>query len=250
MASILSPQRFAPRHSQDNLVFLGMLLLIWLGILMGFVPQMIRHIQSHRPPYPLIVHIHGPVFVGWLMLLTTQLGLVRTGNVRLHRKLGMIGMALAAVMVVLGPVTAIVVDRAHIGTPNDDPGFLAIQLQDIIGFAGLVGAAFWFRHRPDAHKRLIILATLHISDAGFSRWLSGYFATLLGAQSLPSVLLQLYFANDLLVIALGAYDRITRGRFHPVYLPAVAWIVTVQGISLWLYMSPWWQTTQRHLLGG
>jgi hypothetical protein len=210
----------------------------------------IRHVELHRPPYPLIVHVHGPVFAAWLVLLTTQLGLVRAGNVRLHRKLGIAGMALAALMIILGPATAIMVDRAHMGTPNDDPGFLAIQLEDIIGFAGLVAAAFWFRQRPDAHKRLIILATLHISDAGFSRWLSGYFVTLLGAESTLSIILQLYFANDLLVIALGAYDRITRGRLHPIYLPAVAWIVVIQGVSLWLYMNPWWQMTQRHLLGG
>jgi hypothetical protein len=250
MASIPAARRFAPRHRRDNLIFLAMVLLVWLGILMGFVPQVIRHVQLHRPPYPLIVHIHGPVFAAWLVLLTVQLGLVRTGNVRLHRKLGMIGMALAAVMVVLGPATAIVVDRAHIGTPQDDPGFLAIQLEDMIGFAGLVAAAFWFRQRPDAHKRLIVLATLHISDAGFSRWLGGYFVAVLGPSSTASLILQLYFANDLLVVGLGVYDWATRGRLHPVYLPAVAWIVLVQGVSLWFYMNPWWQATQAHLLGG
>jgi hypothetical protein len=38
MASIPATRRFTSRHKRDDLVFLAMVLLIWLGILMGFVP--------------------------------------------------------------------------------------------------------------------------------------------------------------------------------------------------------------------
>ena len=44
-------------------------------------PAIIKHITQHKPGYLWIVHVHGPVFVGWLALLTIQLTLIRILNV-------------------------------------------------------------------------------------------------------------------------------------------------------------------------
>ena len=52
-------------------------LLMWLGIAMGFGPQIVNHIEKHAPPYPLIVHVHALAFVGWLVLLTSRVWLAR-----------------------------------------------------------------------------------------------------------------------------------------------------------------------------
>src|SRR6202012_6103207 len=106
----------------------------------------------------------------WLVLLTVQLLLIRGNRHDIHRKLGIWGAALAAIMIVLGPATAIYMQRYHFGTPEGDPSFLAVQLTDILGFAGLVSFAIARRRESAAHKRLILLATLYISDAGFARF--------------------------------------------------------------------------------
>ena len=84
-------------------------------------------------------------------------------------------------MMVLGPATALIADHGKIGTPDDDPGFLAIQFTDIIAFVGLLSAAVLFRNTAPVHKRLVLMATIYITDAGFARWLGdGVDASLLG----------------------------------------------------------------------
>ncbi|MGA7540076.1 MAG: hypothetical protein WBW93_15075 [Steroidobacteraceae bacterium] len=161
--------RFADPRRWDRNFFLLMVVLIWLGILMGFVPEIIGRIHAHKP-FPAVVYFHGAVFVSWLSLLTAQVLLIRFRRADLHRELGMAGTALYGAMLVLGLVTSIVVDYHAFATPRSDPLFFSIQLADMLAFAALGGAAIALRKSSDAHKRLMLLATIFIADAGFSRW--------------------------------------------------------------------------------
>ena len=174
-----------------------------MGILSGFVPQVIKHLKTHAPGYPSIVHIHAAVFVGWLALLTSQVLLIRSGRRDLHRRLGIAGVVLAALMIVIGPATAVVVDRLRLALPNPDPGFLVVQMMDIVAFAGLVVPAFVWRKDPSVHKRLILLATIYISDAGFARWQGDTMAALFGNGFWGNAA-QLYFGSNLLVVGVGS----------------------------------------------
>lgn len=102
---------FAAWHKWDRNFFLTYVVLLWFGILGGFVPEIVQHVARHKPPFPLIVHVHGVVFVGWLVLLTTQVLLIRRRRADLHRKLGIAAMGLAALMVIVGPATAFYMQR-------------------------------------------------------------------------------------------------------------------------------------------
>jgi hypothetical protein len=248
-AAVLSAPRapFAPYRPGDRNFFLVYVLLIWFGVLGGFVPEILAHMRSNAPPYPIVLHLHAAAFFGWLILLTTQAGLVRANRTDLHRRLGSYGMALGAAMVVIGPLTAFAMQRYHWGTPESDPSFIAIQLCDIVIFAGLVGAAYALRKDPSAHKRLILLATLHISNAGFARFLGGPLHAFLGEGVLPYIG-AIYSAN-LLIVGLGAYDLATRRRLHPVYLPAVVWILSFQLLASILYHAPWWKPIAVKMIG-
>jgi uncharacterized membrane protein len=136
-----------------------MVALLWLGILMGFVPDIVHRVRVHRP-FPAVVYFHGVVFVGWLSLLTVQVLLIRARRVELHRELGMAGIAIYGAMVVLGITTSVVVDYDLFGTPRSDPSFLSIQLADMLALTVLGGCAIAQRKNPDAHKRLMIMATI------------------------------------------------------------------------------------------
>jgi uncharacterized membrane protein YozB (DUF420 family) len=240
--------RFAPFHKWDRNFFLLYVALIWVAIVMGFVPEMIDHIQKHERAYPLIVHFHAAAFVGWLIVLTAQVLLIRRKRHDLHKQLGIAAMALAAIMVVLGPATAIVVQRADFGTPDSDPAFFAIQFFDIVGFAGLVIAAFLQRGNSPAHKRLMLLATLMISDAGFARWLGGPLHHIFGNRFMP-YMAHFYVPNDLLILGLGAYDLITRKRLLPAYVAGAIWIFAIQLLIGYLYTAAWWKVFATHLIG-
>jgi hypothetical protein len=246
---VLAPPRrpFPPFRKWDRDFFLVWLLLIWVGIVMGFGSDMIHHIKSGET-YPLIVHFHAVAFVGFLVLLTTQLLLIRNNRHDIHRKLGIAGLGLAAVMVVLGPATAIVMQRAAWGTPDSDPSFLSIQLIGILDFAVLIAAAGFLRGDAPAHKRLIILAILAISDAGFSRWLGGDIQAWLGSGFWP-MFAQFFLPTDLLLLGFGAYDFITRKRLHPAYVAGALWMVACHLMEIALYQSPAWKVIATHLIG-
>lgn len=246
---------FAPYHKWDRNFFLALVLGTWLVVVMGFGGEMAERIRTNAPAYPWVVHVHAVAFVSWLVLLTTQVLLIRTRQPALHARLGTAMMGLALFMVIIGPATAIVMQRADFGTKDSDPAFFAIQGGDIIAFAVLVTAAYLTRHASSAHKRLMLLSTLFIADAGFARWLSGGFAASLGFGSRPSVpfgvfLLTTYLPNDLLILSLGAYDLVTRKRLNPAYLWGVAWVAAMQLTIAYLYtVAPWWKDVATRLIG-
>jgi hypothetical protein len=187
-------------------------------------------------------------FVGWLTLLTAQTALIRTGRPDIHRKLGIAGIPLAIAMVILGPITAIVMDRLHLGTPDSDPPFLSTQLLDIIAFTGLVTAAFALRAYSSAHKRLILLATLAIIDAGFARWLADPLTKLLGA-GIWQFMVEFDACSIIMIAGIGGYDLVTRRRLHPAYLAGGAWVLTIQFMTAWLYNSPAWKPIALSIIG-
>lgn len=247
---------FAPYHKGDRNFFLIWLALIWLQIVMGFGSDTISRLQHHAAHFPAIVHIHAAAYVGWLVLLTAQILLIRRKRADIHMKLGIMGMVLAPIMVVLGVAAAIVVKvdalaAAHHGAPipfPDRPIFLAIQLTNVLAFAGLAGAAFLLRGNSSAHKRLIVLATLSLTNAGFSRWLGPSIIAALGMGFYP-FMASVYLGPGILVLGLGAYDLATRGRLHPVYLPAAIWIFALEITAMWLYFSPAWAPVAARLVG-
>ena len=239
--------RFADARRWDRNFFLAMVALIWLGILMGFVPEIIGRVRADEW-YPAVVYFHGAVFVCWLGLLTAQLLLVRFRRVDLHRELGMAGTALYGAMLVLGIVTAIVVDYDLFGTPRSDPSFFSIQLADMLAFAVLGGAAIAMRKSPDSHKRLMLLATIFIADAGFSRWWAPGLGKLLG-EGYWGLWAQAYLSDFLLVVMLGVYDLLSRRRLYSAYVLGAVWGLGVEFVAIWMYVSPWWKPVATVLIG-
>ena len=68
---------YTTNYKWDRNFFLLYVVLIWIGIAMGFGTEIVKHIRNHAPPYALIVHFHAAAFVGWLVLLTVQVLLIR-----------------------------------------------------------------------------------------------------------------------------------------------------------------------------
>jgi hypothetical protein len=242
---------FPARAGADRNAFLLFTILIWIGVLSGFGTdsfEHFEHVSKHGLDYPLIVHFHAVAFVGWLVLFTVQVALIRTARTDIHRRLGIAGAVLAALMVVLGPATALVVDAKRFVATGQTPEFLAVQLTDILAFAGLTASGLLMRGIPSAHKRLMLLGLLYISDAGFARLLNGIMAAPLG-QGLLGTIASLYLGSDLLMLGLGVYDLATRGRLHPVYIAGAVWMIALQFTALVLLGNPAWKALSLHLIG-
>jgi hypothetical protein len=239
---------FPARATADRTAFLLFTALVWVGVLSGFGTDSFDHLRKYGLDYPLIVHFHAVAFVGWLVLFTVQVVLIRNARADIHRRLGISGAVLAAIMVVLGPATALVVDAARFAATGRTPEFLAVQLTDILAFAGLTASGLLLRRIPSAHKRLMLLGLIYISDAGFARLLNGVMAAPFG-QGIWGEMAGLYLGSDLLILGLGVYDLATRGRLHPAYIAGVAWMVALQFTALVLLGNPAWKALSLHLIG-
>jgi hypothetical protein len=242
-ADILAGQR----QDREHTFILVLIALIWAAIIGGFAPEIVEHLRSNARPYPYVVHFHAAAFCGWLILVTVQVLLIGAGRRRLHMKLGIAGAMLAGTMIVLGPLTALIVQRWQLGTPDSYPAFLSTQVTDIIIFAGLVLTGLLLNTNPASHKRLLLLATVAIADAGFGRITGVSIETRYGVNFWPAFADD--YGNDLLLIAIGVYDWLARRRLYPVYVKGSIWILAWQSLAVWLYITPGWTPIALRMIG-
>jgi hypothetical protein len=216
-------------------VWLG---LLWLGILAGFGVDMPRYLHE-KPAPPLLLHLHGAVFTGWMLLLTAQVLLVLRDRVAWHRKLGWFAAGWACLMAVLGPWAAIVSHIRTVSIPEIAP-FLVVNLTDIAGFVVLLGWGIALRKNPAAHRRMMILATISLADPGFSRF-SGF----LWPTEPHSVLLwflYIFYGNVSLIAVMTAWDW-SRGRLMRSFVVGAAGLLTMEGLAATLYWWGPWRST-------
>lgn len=193
------------------------------------------------PELPALRHIHGLVMTLWFGLLVVQARLVAARRVAVHRRLGVFGALLAALVLVVGIMTAI--DAARRGSSPGPPPlmFLAVPLGDMLVFAALAGAGLYFRRRTDIHRRLMLLSSLAMLGAAFARLPLDFVRT---AGPL------LYFGlTDLFVLACVVYDTRTNRRLHPAFGWGALLVVTSHPLRLMLAGTPAWMRFATWLTG-
>jgi len=240
---------FPPDHPWDRNFFMILVGLVWLVMLAGFGYDATVHIAKHGLDYAPIVHIHAAVFVGWLVLLTVQLFLIRKGDYRTHMRLGWLALALVPMMMTLGPAAAIHVDRVNYATLDPTtPSFMGTQFTNVIGSSALILCGVLMRKHPAAHKRLMLMGTIALTEPGFGRLIEDPLYRVFHDGFWP-YLFETYVGSWGLMILFAAYDLTTRKRLHPVFVAAVAWCLCNEALASWLYYEPWWAAFTRHLLG-
>lgn len=237
------------RHRLDRRAILICVLLIWAAILTGFGWDMIRKAAAGKSlNYPLIVHAHAITYGGWLVLLAAQVALVRTNNIALHMRLGMTLLLLWPMMVILGPAVAISNNIANAAVKPEWLSFMSTQFTNVIGSTVLIGAGFLARGDAASHKRLMLMGAIAITEPGFSRVIADPLSSLLGS-GYWQYYVSTYIGTLVLMLAMGAYDWMTRGRVHPAWLIAFLWVLANQFTATWLFFQPFWLTSMKALTG-
>ena len=166
----------------------------------------------------------------------------------LHRRLGLLALALIPMMLVLGPAAAISQIATNPYMPDRWIAWLSVQFTNAIGSALLLAAGFVLRRDAAAHKRLMLMGTIAVTEPGFSRIWALMLAARWGEGYLPFYF-STYIGTVLLVIAVGAYDRATRGRLHPAYVAAALWIFANEAVATWLFSQPFWLAAMKTMTG-
>jgi len=182
------------------------------------------------------------------MLFSVQILLIRRGSIRLHRRLGILALLLLPAMIVLGPATAIVMDAARYGPGNTSFPFMSTQFTNVLASSVLIAAGLWWRKSASAHKRLMLMGTLALTEPGLSRIYAGWLYDRLG-EGFGPYLIETYIGGIVPMLGVGLYDLATRGRLHPAYVAAFAWCLANEVAAAWLYYLPWWADVTRHLIG-
>jgi hypothetical protein len=193
---------------RERLFYTGMAVAFLFIVFAGFARTYYLRPYFGTPQLTPLLHLHGLIFTSWIVLLLAQTLLVATKRTAVHRRLGWAGAALAVLMILVGATTAVM--RAKIiEVPPGSPSplvFLTIPLGDMLVFALLIGAGFYYRRRLDVHKRLMLLATIAILPAAVAR-LPLDFIQQVGP-------LAFFGLSDLFILVILLNDLLTRGRPH------------------------------------
>ena len=115
-----------------------------------------------------VVHVHALLMVSWVTLFFVQIGLVATGNVRYHQRLGL-ALLLCAVLIVCVAVPTVVLAARRAGsgvgsfqTFGDFAMLLVFPTLLLLGYAN--------RGDASSHKRFMLLATATLMAPAAVRW--------------------------------------------------------------------------------
>jgi uncharacterized membrane protein YozB (DUF420 family) len=230
--------------SSERRFYTGISIAILATVLVGFARSFfLRPLFPDWPsPTERVFYVHGAVFTAWIVLLVTQASFVAAGRTDIHRRTGGFGAGLAALMVVLGVYAALIAARrpgGFIDVPVPPMQFLAVPFFDLLLFGSLVALAIAKRGEPQAHKRLMLLATNNLTTAAIARW------PVVSTLGPPAV----FGATDLFIVALAAWDVRTRGRLHPATLWGGLAILVSQPLRLLVSGTEVWQAFARWATG-
>jgi len=227
-------------RTREHLFFSGISGLIALIVFIGFArTYYLAPLFAAKPLAAPIVHVHGAAFTCWIALLVVQTSLVGAGHAKTHRKLGLIGVGLAPLIVVLGIVVAVEMLRRFATVPSvDSPLIFAVALSEIAGFAVPTFFAFRLRRRPAFHKRLMVIGTIAMTTAGFGRWPVSF----LLHKPLPAMLC----AFTLLLLVM-AFDLRSARRLHPATIWGSAWVVFIELSAFALGHTVAWRALAVHV---
>jgi hypothetical protein len=183
------------------------------------------------------VHIHGALFFFWTLLLLSQTGLIARRNVSAHRGFGMLGISLATAMVIFGVIVNLQANMLRISGDEVERGYVLgfFGTSAVVAFGVMFGLAIKNIHRPDHHKRWMLLATAALLNAPLVRLFSPLFGSV---DAVPFVLNVAAYA--IIPVACLVYDKRVVGHLHLVTLLGCAILVsrialtaTITGTQTW-----------------
>jgi hypothetical protein len=230
---------FATQDS-DHKFFTFMSLATFTAVTVGFGNFYGHRLVTQQVPIATVIHIHGAVFLAWILTFVLQVYFAAKNKITVHMKVGKAAIFIAVAMLLSGFMTSLYAAKTgHMGIPGVEfptiEGFLLLNLSSLTVFIILTSAGWIYRNKPQFHKRFMLMATVAgLAPPGISR-LPGLSGTT------PAI------AGTVLVfILLGPlYDLKFHKKIHRAYLyslPLVIFIlppvVTIlSSTSVWLSVT-------------
>ena len=232
----------AERRAFERRFFLAIAVLFPIVVLIGFGPTYYLKGLFPSPPIPrLMIHLHGLVMSAWVVLFFVQVYLIRSTRIKVHQRLGLLGIALGLTIIVTGILTAVA--AAKYGTNSAPPGvkpleFLIVPFFDVFVFGILFAAALYYRRNAPNHKRLMLLTVLNFLPPAIARFPFGL------TESYGP--LWFFGVPDILAIAFVVIDTWRHRKLNKVFLAGTIFMIASHWLRLpfsttetWLNFATW-----------
>ena len=162
----------------------GILLLIVL-VEVGFFKTYIRHFPqfedyvvdgNYTIHFNWIMHFHGMIMMGWVLMLLIQPTLILKGKIEWHRRVGALSYVLAPLVI----LALYLANRDNYFSGLADGGqrlaikFLAVTFPDIIFFSILYSLAISYKRNPALHMRFMCSTAFLFINPALDRALETY----------------------------------------------------------------------------
>ena len=222
-----------PTRINDRRLYILAAILTPLIVLAGFARSYYLKPFFNTPDLAgRIVHLHGIVMTAWVLLFVTQISLVATRRTKIHQRLGVLGGVLAALVVIVGVLTALYAAARGASPGPPALSFLIIPLGDMLIFSILIGLALYYRRKLDVHKRLMLLAAINLLTPAIARIPLDFII-----NGGPLVFFGL---TDLCLLACVAFDTFKHRRLHPVFLWGTVFVIAMQPLRLLIAGTDAW----------
>ena len=184
--------------------------------------------------------IHGTLFTCWIILFATQTVLIGSKRLPLHKQIGQAIYPLFFAIVAYGLFVGWLGARHGFhDVPFDSVTFSALPWLVILTFAALAWLGLNERRDPQRHKRLMLLATLALSDAGIAR-----------VSVFHSILPPWLDFTPFMVIPLVLWDLATLHKVHRTTLWGGLLVAGALILSVPIGMTKPWHSAVETLIGG
>jgi hypothetical protein len=232
----------ARRVTAARWFYSGMAFVLAVVMFAGFAPSYYLHGDApldigtylDRPPQPIrgLFLLHGAVYSAWFALALAQSLLIAGKKLAWHKWLGQSAMILAPLMVLLGLLVALYSARHGFhGETRPAVQSAAFPLSLLTWFSGFVIAGLSLRKRPEAHKRLMLLASIAIIAPAIGR---------VEGLPYPDWLPEWWNWAIPFALPLLAWDLATLKRLHPATLVGVSAFILMFPAQQWFRSTQWW----------
>jgi hypothetical protein len=232
-----------------NRFYLFMSTLYFAVVLIGFSRSFYLKSYFDFPTLPVHLYLHGIALTSWFSLALLQPWLIRNRQAGLHRRLGVIGAALAVSVVLTGLWTVALRDAPEI---DQYPTRAAGNLASLLMFLSCVSFGLFFRKNPETHKRLMLLGSIPILAPALDRLaripvMNEFWGKILYWFPAPPEVAFAVLSFLFLLLLVVANDLISQRRVHKgtvigllsifVVAPAMTFLLVSSGF--WIRMVHW-----------
>ena len=150
------------RRRKENFFFSSIAILLIGYVILGFWPSYFAQGMFLAPLPSLLVQVHAFIFLGWIILFSTQIVLIGRGRSATHRRLGQVMIWWAGAIASVGPATTIMAVRRGAVGPGPFAGDLALfSILEVVIFCNFFLPTEWSSMQEIKAMYLVLAASIN-----------------------------------------------------------------------------------------